>query len=163
MSCLINNCPHNAFTSDPDQSINKNPNISLSALNTPLSQHDSNNYILEPHNLLKQNKEFMNNGRQQHISLHHPQNTGMQNAHPPRDESIMQQIDMGRFDQKFQHLEQRAMKNGNGVSGSSHKYAWEQQPSAYLRHSYDLELDSNTKDYGGGVQYQCHHKINHLH
>ena len=41
-----------------------------------------------------------------------------------------------------------ATKNENGVSGSSRNYAWEQQPSAYLRHSYDLEFNSGTKDHG---------------
>ena len=90
----------------------------------------------------------MNNGRQQHLGLHHPQHAGMQNAPPPRDESIMQQRKIGRFDGKFEHSEQRATKNENGVSGSSRNYAWEQQPSAYLRHSYDLEFNSGTKDHG---------------
>eukprot|EP00593_Proboscia_inermis_P015953 CAMPEP_0171313484 /NCGR_PEP_ID=MMETSP0816-20121228/42730_1 /TAXON_ID=420281 /ORGANISM="Proboscia inermis, Strain CCAP1064/1" /LENGTH=94 /DNA_ID=CAMNT_0011800955 /DNA_START=15 /DNA_END=296 /DNA_ORIENTATION=- len=85
----------------------------------PLSHHDSNSYILELRNLSKQIEDLMSDGRQQPNGLRHPQHAGMQNAPPSRDENIMQRREMGGFDRKFEHPEQRAMKIEDGVSGSS--------------------------------------------
>mmetsp|Transcript_33323 Transcript_33323/g.33568 ORF Transcript_33323/g.33568 Transcript_33323/m.33568 type:complete len:111 (-) Transcript_33323:114-446(-) len=110
----MDNCPPNAYTSNLHRGIYENLNKSLSAFNS---------YILEPRNLSKQNEDLMSDGRQQHHGLHHPQHAGMQNAPPSRDENIMQRREMGGFDRKFEHPEQRAMKNDGGVIGSSHNNA----------------------------------------
>eukprot|EP00592_Proboscia_alata_P023929 CAMPEP_0194446020 /NCGR_PEP_ID=MMETSP0176-20130528/128189_1 /TAXON_ID=216777 /ORGANISM="Proboscia alata, Strain PI-D3" /LENGTH=935 /DNA_ID=CAMNT_0039272661 /DNA_START=817 /DNA_END=3621 /DNA_ORIENTATION=- len=157
MSRLMDNRPPNAYTSNPDRGINENPNISSSAFNMPPSHHDSNSYILEPRNLSKQNEDLMSDGRQQHHGLHHPQHAGMQNAPPSRDENIMQRREMGGFDRKFEHPEQRAMKIEDGVSGSSRNDEYDDRlQSSHHSQRSTLSASAHSRSSPHGSQSQSY-------